>query len=243
MTRRKGPPAPPEGPAEDLYADEIAEIRRLWAQREARQAKRGPAADLVTMTDAERVLDRIEPAWARCARGLRTGLRVGPSGDVRAQSLVTLHDALEQRRKRFEAGATMELLHAIAECAAEGVPLPDWLAVAFTVAFGQFLAPGGPASLDDVFTSPSINARTPKKAAISRLDKAIGVALYEAVGEIAHQHTGLDPALRAVLASRAWGVGMTRARTLVLEVDRTQTELSGGRVKPLSRIWAKRRNE
>lgn len=191
-------------------------------------------------------LSRIEDAWGRCAQGFRTLQRVGHHGETRVQSLVQLHEQLARRRERFEAGDTLELLHAVALCADENLPLPSWLAVAFLRQFDQFVGmAGNAASLDDAFGSRTLRTETPRSAAKARRDWELGTELWVAVGLIAAQHRGLDPALRAVLKAgregQRWGIGLTRACELVTRIDSSQTELSSGRIRPLSRNWAKSR--
>ena len=194
----------------------------------------------------ETELSRIEDAWGRCAHGFRTLQRVGHNGETRVQSLAQVHEQLTRRRDRFEAGDTFELLHAIALCAAENLPMPSWLAIAFVRQFDQLIGmSGNAASLDDAFGSRTLRTETPRGAAKARRDWELGTELWCAVGLIAPQHCGLDPALREVLkagrAGRPWGIGLTRARELVTRIDQSQTELSSGRIRPLSRIWAKSR--
>ncbi len=152
--------------------------------------------------------------------------------------------SLEARRKQYEQGDTLALLHAIDECAHIGLVLPAWLANAFHDALMRFTeAPSrkdAVQSLDEAFHSPTIPV-TDKGPAKARLDWALGVELWTAVGTIAPDHAGLDSALKQVLQSKRWGGGKTKARELVEMIDESQSRLTQGRVRPLSRIWAKPR--
>lgn len=189
----------------------------------------------------EKQLERFDPAWAKASLFFRTRCvwHFGHGSSFRMQGLQAIHEQLDARRKRFEAGDTIELLHAIMLCAEENLPLPEWLALAFNERFTSTLKPGGPTSLDDAFYSKSRPTQTPNKAAQAQQDWQIGGRLWVAVREVAAEHGGLDAALDAVLSMKRWGVGKTKARKLVEMVDATQSELTGQ--QPLSRFWAIRR--
>ena len=193
-------------------------------------------------TDTEAVLSRLEPAWAKAAFGFRTGKRLGhPPGSLRTSSPLQVHRTLEARRRRFKAGDTLELLYAIKLCAEENLPLPTWVAEAFTKRMSMFGRPGAPTSLDDVFSSKNRPTSTPKKAAQSVQDWQLGVALWVAVWDVADRHRGLSPALDELLGAGNYGVEKTSATRLVKMVDKNQTELTGQ--QSLSQFWAKRRKQ
>jgi len=195
--------------------------------------------------DVEKVLDRFDPAWAKAALFLRdTSLHFGHNGEIRSRGLIAIRELLETRRRRYEAGSTIELLHAIALCAAENLPLPTWLALAFKERFNSFGCVGGATSLDGVFYSKAASKRTPRKAFDAQYDWQTGSELWSAVWEVAlrkdAQHTSLDTAIDEVLKTRKnWGVKKTKAKALVTMVDKQQTELVGG--QPLSQFFAIRR--
>ncbi len=176
-------------------------------------------------------IDRIEPAWARVVRWARGGLRVGRNGEVRGSGLVALRIELDARRKRFEAGRAIELLHVVRLCAEESLPLPDWASSAFIERLDSIWGPDGPRSLDEVF---SLGTRA---EIAERKRWRLGAELWVQIAEIAGKHTALDPALTEVLERRDWKVGKTQARKLVLLVDRNQAELTGSQT--LSDFWSK----
>lgn len=191
--------------------------------------------------DGEKQLRNLDPAWAKAAHFFRTGMRYGHGvGSIRGLPILRVHTELEARRKRFEAGDTMELLHAIKLCAEENLPLPEWLALAFNERFTAMGKVGGPTSLDAIFHSRNMPTSTPKKAARAQQEWQIGVRLWMAVWEVARNYSGLSPALDEVLKAEKWGVGKTKATALVNMIDETQSRLTGQ--ESLSRFWSKRRN-
>jgi len=188
--------------------------------------------------DDEKQLRNLDPAWAKAAHFFRTGDRFGHRDGIRLRSLLDVHAEVEARRKRYEAGDTMELLHAVKVCAEENLPLPEWLALAFNERFTSIGKVGGPTSLDEVFYSSRLPT-TGKKAAQARRDWQIGAKLWREVWKVAADHAGLDTAITAVLASGRHGVGKTKARQLVEMIDDTQSALTGQ--QSLSHFWSKRR--
>lgn len=139
----------------------------------------------------------------------------------------------------------MEILHAVALCAEENLPLPTWLAVRFRDEFGKMLKLGGATSLDDIFTSKRLDTRTPSKAASAQQDWQLGIALWSQVWqrviEPAYRAKGIDPAVKAVLAARSFGVGLTKAKRLINMIDKSQAELVGAQT--LSRFLGIRRKQ
>lgn len=197
----------------------------------------------VELTPLEAELDELDPAWAKFAVYLRTGERFGPlPGNIRARSLHRVALLLQEYRRRVEAGHSLSALSAIALCAEEGVPLPEWLADAFTRRLTAFhRGEGGQVSLDQVFTSPDLPT-SGKRAAAARRDRELGGALWAAACQAQQQNPSLSPdaALREVLASRRYGVGLTKARRLVERAAALQSELLGKR-QPFSRMKRKTR--
>lgn len=189
--------------------------------------------------DDEKQLRNLDPAWAKAAHAFRTGHRFGHGDSIRTRSLIAVHQEIEARRRRYQAGDTMELLHAVKLCAEENLPLPEWLALAFNELFTSMGKVGGPTSLDAIFYSQNLPTNTAKKAAKAQQDWQLGARLWKAVWEVAADYSTLNPALDAVLSSRDWGVRKTRARELVEMIDATQSELTGQ--QSLSQFWANRR--
>ena len=191
--------------------------------------------------DVEKVFDRLDPAWAKAALCFRDpSLHFGHNNEIRCRGLIAIRELLETRRRRYEAGSTIELLHAIALCAAENLPLPTWLALAFKERFDSFGSVGGATSLDGVFYSKSTPKKTPRKAFDAPYDWRTGGELWTAVWEVADKHTGLDTAIDEVLKTRKnWGVKKTKAKALVTMVDMQQNELVGSQT--LSQFWTIRR--
>lgn len=196
--------------------------------------------------DFERELEKIEPAWAKAALFFRSNcvwhLGHGP-GAIRARSLLAIWQELEARRERFEAGNTIELLHAVSLCAEENLPLPTWLALAFNQIFTSTLKPGGPVSLDDAFTSHSTPATANKK--MRRIeDWQLGGELWEAVWQLIvedNSYSSLDPAIDRVLADNShFVIGKTKAKELVSMIDKNQCELLPGH-QGLPQFFKKRR--
>lgn len=179
----------------------------------------------------ERDLAKLDSAWAKAALYFRTGEHFGhPAGSRRLQSLIRIHEIIEVYRLRFERGDTLSLLHAVGICADENLPLPGWLATAYRVALQSFLEVGGPASLDAVFCSDSLPADTPKKAAAARQDWQLGVELWRGAWDAVQSNdsiTSLDGAVQAALSRRDYGVKKTKARALLLMVEKNQLELLG----------------
>ncbi|OQW87027.1 MAG: hypothetical protein BWK72_14915 [Rhodoferax ferrireducens] len=196
--------------------------------------------------DDEKELNILDSGWAKLALGLRTGIRYGhKKGIVNCRSLADMKAALGVWRERFEAGDTLALLQAIQLCADENLPMPSWLAVAFSKAMTGFLQPGGAHSLDLVFSSASLPTNTPTKAAAARQDWALGVQLWGECWRYALDHTdanSLDMVLDSVLALKKWGVKKRKARELVTRIDENQAEHLHKREKqPLAQFLEKRR--
>ncbi len=172
----------------------------------------------------EKDLARMESAWAKAALFFRTRVHFGHSHrNVRCLSLPKIWQLLEVRRKRFESGDTMELLHVINLCAEENLPIPTWAALAFSSQFAKFLKPDGPISLDEVFSSNNLPL-SPMRAKSARNDWRTGLKRWEEVWLVADNHSSLDATLETVLGSNK---GKTKARKLVLMIDKNQRELLG----------------
>ena len=206
--------------------------------------------------DYEKQLDRLCSAWAKSALAWRTAMRFGHrSGSMLFMGLIELHGQLEAHRRRFENGDTYSLLLAVKLCADQNVPLPTWLANAYSDAVDGFGKPGGAASLDAVFQSPYIPTDTPQKAEAARLDWQIGKWLWSCAQRLAITNesvTSLDGLITLVLQTpppenspwRQWPVKKTKARKLVLMVDKSQGELGNWPAsKALSHFLEKRRKQ
>lgn len=196
--------------------------------------------------DFERGLATIEPAWAKASLYFRSegNFHLGHGNSLRMRGLLKIWEELEARRKGFEAGDTIELLHAIQCCANENLPLPTWLAVAFNKQFTATLKPGGPVSLDEAFTSHDAPTTEAKRRTRNR-DWQIGGKLWRATWEAIREDksiTSLDAALTKISSAMTdAGVGKTKARQLIEMVDRSQARLVPT-YQPFSQFLAKRRN-
>jgi hypothetical protein len=178
--------------------------------------------------DREKELAKLDPAWAKVVLYFRTGCHFGHNvGEIRARGLVKIHAAIEVYRVRFDGGDTLSLLHAIAVCAQENLPLPTWLAKAYRERLDSFLKPGGETNLDEVFCSDSLPTDTKKKAAQARQDWKLGGQIYAAVWQVAVDDkaiTSLDAAVTAALKLAKYGVGKTKAKELFSMIDKSQAE-------------------
>lgn len=195
--------------------------------------------------ETERELDRVESAWARAALAFRTGHRPGHGrGSVRGLSLISVHERLEGYRARVDAGDTLEILHAIAFCAQENVPLPTWLAGAFLKQLDAFVnVKGWAASLDSVFKSDDFPTNTPEKAAAARADWQRAHELWGKAQRLVlddHSIASWDAVFTA-LAGRDVGIGKTTIRRLVRDYDKRVGQEPG--LTPLSQILKIRRKE
>lgn len=173
-------------------------------------------------------LGNLDPAWDACAAVLGAAACSEP-GEAPARRLAALHEALERRRDQVEGGNTLAILLAIADCAAADLPLPAWLKSAFTQRIDAFVSnsPSAPATLDGIFESP--NLRPGKRRRLDRAHWALGLRLWEAVQAKENDVRSLDAALTAVLAEGRWPVRKTQARKLVLRIDDSRRQLTGGR--------------
>ena len=218
----------------------------MWEKPEAQYSK------------DEKELDKLCPAWAKCALAWRTNMRHGHNGDsIRCFSFVEVYELLEALRRRFEAGNTLALLEAVQRCADENVPLPTWLANAFTHALKSFHTLGGPGSLDDVFyTVPrplNTQNKAREKADSERRDRVIGATMWRCAWHLAvddESITSMDGLLDRLLLStppdgaafRQWPVEKSKARKLILMIDKNQGErLNWPASKSLSQFLTKRR--
>ncbi|MDE2174170.1 MAG: hypothetical protein KGJ54_02625 [Betaproteobacteria bacterium] len=195
----------------------------------------------VELTPDEAELDRVEPSWAKFAVFLRTGFRFGAEdGNLKVRSLVAVRRLLDVYRKRSEEGNTLALLYAVKVCGEEGLPLPEWLAQAFSEQLTKF-GDGDAHSLDEMFCSPNLPTRG-KKARTARRDWKIGVEMWVGLIDIQRAEPGLsfDAALTKLLAQGRYGVAKGKARRLILKVEANQNELLGKRQR-LSRMRVKLR--
>lgn len=196
----------------------------------------------IELTAAEAELDRVEPSWAKFAVFLRTGFRFGAKdGQHKPRTLLAVRQRLDVYRQRAESGNTLALLHAVQECADEGLPLPEWLAEKFSAQLALFLKPGGASSLDDVYCSPNLPTRG-NAAKTARRDWRIGVQLWLDLTDIQRAEPSLSfhAALKKLLLSGRYGVGKTKASRLIETVKKNQNELLGKR-QSIPQIRAKRR--
>jgi hypothetical protein len=190
----------------------------------------------------EQALAALDPGWAKAALYFRTGMHFGhPRGSMRARGLIAIHQEMEARRARFEQGSKVELLHAVLLCANENLPMPTWLALAFAATFGAYISVTDPtSSLDEAFGT----ARPGKKGTTAKRDWQLGFQLWATAFEAAVADGTLDTVdgvLAAVLAQKDWGVGKTKARELLLMIDRNQSELAS--TQGLSRFLKLRRKK
>lgn len=194
--------------------------------------------------DEERELAALEPAWGKAATFFRTGHRFGhPRTSMRCMSLTDIHRQLGVFKTRFEAGDTLSLLQAISMCAEENLPLPQWLAESFRARMEAFLRPGQTHSLDAVFSSASIPTNSAKKAAAARLDWQLGGQLYHDAWNLARDDetiVSFDAAVERLLASAEYGVGKTKAKSLIAAIGKSQSQFLGHDVT-LSGFLTKRR--
>lgn len=187
-------------------------------------------------------LEKLDPGWAKASLYFRSGtLHHYGHGEeaVRCTSLQDIAYALRGVKKRFEAGDAVELLHGIQICAEENLPLPTWLASAFTERFKSFATLSGPLSLDAVFGSLR-PAKTLRQAADAKNDWVTGHLLFIEVHKHATEHTGMDSAVKAAIEEIRPGVKPTRAKELIADVESVYIDKDPGYV-PLSRLWMKRR--
>ena len=195
--------------------------------------------------EGEKAIEKLDPAWAKAALYFRTGQHFGhPDGLQRMQTLVRINEQLKVYQNRFLSGHTMALLQAIGVCSDENLPLPTWLAMAYREALTRFLSVGGPASLDNVFSSPNLPTDTPKKAAIARQDWMLGAEILHQLWTVVHKDKSiksLDAAFAAVLGAKDYGVQKTKAKALVKMVEENQLEHLGKKKDTLSLFLMKRR--
>jgi hypothetical protein len=178
--------------------------------------------------ESERDLATLEPAWGKAAAFFRTGHRFGhKSGSMRCMSLVEVHRLLGVFRKRYEEGNTLSLLQAVSMCAEENLPLPQWLAEAFRTSMDGFLQPGKVHSLDDVFAAGNLPTKSAKKAAAARLDWQLGGKIWHDVWDVVLADETLisfDSAVSRTLAVQEYGVGKTKAKSLIGMIEKSQSE-------------------
>lgn len=194
--------------------------------------------------EVERELAALEPAWGKAALFFRTGHRLGhPPDSMRCMSLVEVHRLLGVYRSRAAAGDTLSLLQAISMCAEENLPLPQWLAEAFCMRMSAFGRPGKVYSLDEVFSSREMPTKSPKKGAGARLDWQLGSRLWRDVWDLVNDDetiTSVDRAVERLLSANDYGVGKTKAKSVIAMIGASQSQFVGHDVA-LSSFLAKRR--
>ena len=196
--------------------------------------------------DGERGLAKLKPAWSKAAFFFRTGRRLGHGhASMRCMSLLEMHRMLEVYRARFNEGDTLSLLQAVSLCAEENLPLPEWLATSFRTQLNLFARPGRVNSLDEVFRSDAVPTGSAKKAAAAKLDWELGGRLWHDVWDIITDDQTIqsfDAAVACLLASKEYGVGKTKAKSLILMIDKSQSQFLG-KHQMLSRFLLKRRKQ
>jgi len=194
--------------------------------------------------EEERDLAALDPAWGKAAVFFRTGHRPGHAPtSMRCQSLEAVHHQLSVFKARFASGDTLSLLQAASMCGEENLPMPTWLAVALKESLDAFLRPGKATSLDEVFTSRNLPTGSAKRAAAARQDWQLGGLLYHRAYEIAQGDEtilSLDAAVERLLASAEFGVGKTKAKSLIATIGKNQSQFLGRDVT-LSGFLTKRR--
>lgn len=198
--------------------------------------------------DFEQNLAKLDPAWAKAALYFRSGgdWHYGhDDGSMCMRGLLDIWQELETRREGFEAGDTIELLHAIQCCAKVNLPLPTWLAVAFDKQFTATLIPGGPVSLDEAFAGRDYPQTPAKRAKLNRDWQRGGLLLHKAYRAATQDSEirSIDAALDAIQKDmKALGIGKTRARELIDMLDANQARLVPG-YQRFSDYLAKRRKQ
>lgn len=189
--------------------------------------------------DAERDLAKLEPGWAKAALCFRTNEHFGHGvSERRLQGLSRIYEQLEVYRRRFEGGDTLALLQAISNCAQENLPLPTWLAHAYIAALANFQSISGPLSLDDVFKSPVLPTNTTNKKEDAIRDWETGALLWRDMWMLVHRDqkiSSFNAALKATLSAKKYGVKESKARELVLMVEKSQLQFLG-KTQTLSRF-------
>lgn len=197
-----------------------------------------------TCNDDEREIAELEPAWGKAATFFRTWMRFGHApNSICTMSLQQVHDLLQAFRSRLQRGDTLSLLQAVALCAEENMPLPEWLATEFQVRIKVFLQPGQYTSLDEVFRSENVPTNSSKKAATARQDWMLAGRLWHDAFDVARQHPALlsvDSVVTRLLSTRNYGVAKTKAKKLIAMVEASQSEFLRKDVS-LSRFLAERR--
>jgi hypothetical protein len=180
------------------------------------------------LTDDERELANLDPAWAKAALYFRTGMHYGhPAGSMRTQALENIHRHLQVFRRRHRGGDNLALLHAVSMCAEENLPMPTWLALSFCSCFAVLVQPGRAASLDEIFRSPRLPTDTPKKLARAKQDWSLGATLWRDLWLLVQANksiASLDEGVTHLLAGGNYGVRKTKAKELIATVETNQLE-------------------
>lgn len=186
--------------------------------------------------ELERALDRLEPAWADFAHGLRTGMRFNrdlpPPMDSMGMSLVAVRQKFDVFRARFESGGEpAALLYALKFAFVERVPVPSWVACAVRERLDRVLsmATDGPVSLHDAFGLREAVPLTPKRYAQARLYRRMMPRLYADVSKLTREGRSLAAALRQALRENGLTLHLTKAREMFEAQDRIQRQHLGKR--------------
>ncbi|MCC7101219.1 MAG: hypothetical protein IT500_16685 [Rubrivivax sp.] len=181
--------------------------------------------------DAERELDRIEPAWADFVFGLRDGLRIMRDTDavekVRTRALLDVHEEMEGYRRRFDEGHAEALIGALRLALEENVPVPYWASVQIRQRLGQVMSmtSAAPLSLHDAFGLEKTIPSTAKRYSKARADLQREWRLWVEVNRAKRSGLSFDAALELVLKTKVQGIGKTAARELYLRRDAIQLVL------------------
>lgn len=130
----------------------------------------------------ETQLSNIEPSWADCANGFRTGVRIRRELNAAlGQRLLDLHELLDVHRKDYESGDASALLWALSVCLHENLPAPYWCADGVLKRIDQVTKE--PCSLHDLFGLSKRYPANGKKAENTRKREGQAFELWWRVWE------------------------------------------------------------
>lgn len=174
-------------------------------------------SELVLLNNDEEQLARVEQAWADCANGFRTGVRLKRDREqLGAQSFLSVHELLEVHRINYqEESDSSALLWALRICLEENLPAPYWCADGILKGLRRVTVE--PVSLHDVFGLNKVGLRARGKSALNdrrRLEKA--TLLYAHVWGLKAKNESIskETALKQARSDLRLGLSQRAARSL-----------------------------
>lgn len=185
---------------------------------------------LQKLNDDEQALQNIESAWADCAHGFRTGIRVKDKGShgcsLRALGLLAIHEHMQVNKEKYDKGDDSMLLWTLRLALEENLPVPYWCADAILEKLK--ILQTEPSSLHDLLgLAKTYPAPGGKRANNARINIALADELYWRVWQLKAEDNSIskETALQRVRKEYFPHVSQRKARQLLDKKENEQAPL------------------